>query len=42
VVNDRNTIDLCPKDPGFPADLYVTTDIRTENRAAATRIDCHS
>jgi len=38
VVNDRNTIDLCPKDPGFPVDLYVTT----ENRAAATRIDCHS
>jgi len=22
-------VDLCPKDPGFPVDLYVTTDIRT-------------
>ena len=30
MVNDRNTIDLCPKDPGFPVDLYVTTDIRTK------------
>lgn len=29
VVNDRSTVDLCPKDPGFPVDLYVTTDIRT-------------
>ena len=29
VVNDRGTVDLCPKDPGFPVDLYVTTDIRT-------------
>jgi DNA-binding HxlR family transcriptional regulator len=29
VVNDRDTVDLCPKDPGFPVDLYVTTDIRT-------------
>jgi len=23
------SVDLCPKDPGFPVDLYVTTDIRT-------------
>jgi DNA-binding HxlR family transcriptional regulator len=29
VVNERGTVDLCPKDPGFPVDLYVTTDIRT-------------
>jgi len=29
VVNDRESVDLCPKDPGFPVDLYVTTDIRT-------------
>jgi DNA-binding HxlR family transcriptional regulator len=29
VVNDCGTVDLCPKDPGFPVDLYVTTDIRT-------------
>src|SRR5438874_3280959 len=29
VVNDRGQVDLCPKDPGFPVDLYVTTDIRT-------------
>ena len=29
VVNDRGTVDLCPKDPGFPVDLYLTTDIRT-------------
>jgi DNA-binding HxlR family transcriptional regulator len=29
VVNDRGSVDLCPKDPGFPVDLYVTTDIRT-------------
>jgi DNA-binding HxlR family transcriptional regulator len=29
VVNDRGTVDLCPTDPGYPVDLYVTTDIRT-------------
>lgn len=29
VVNDRESVDLCPKDPGFPVDLFVTTDIRT-------------
>ena len=29
VVNDRGTVDLCPQDPGFPVDLYVTTNIRT-------------
>src|SRR5215813_6129319 len=29
VVNDRRTVDLCPTDPGFPVDIYITTDIRT-------------
>jgi len=29
VVNDRGTVDLCPTDPGFPVDIYFTTDIRT-------------
>jgi len=29
IVNDRGTVDLCPTDPGFPVDIYVTTDIRT-------------
>ena len=29
LVNDRGQVDLCPKDPGFPVDLYITTDIRT-------------
>ena len=29
VVNDRGNVDLCPTDPGFPVDVYVTTDIRT-------------
>jgi DNA-binding HxlR family transcriptional regulator len=29
LVNDRGTVDLCPFDPGFPVDLYVSTDIRT-------------
>ena len=29
IVNDRNSVDLCPTDPGFPVDLYITTDIRT-------------
>ena len=29
VVNDRGEADLCPIDPGFPVDIYVTTDIRT-------------
>src|SRR5262245_50267107 len=29
IVNDRGTVDLCPTDPGFPVDLYITTDIRT-------------
>jgi hypothetical protein len=29
VVNDRGAVDLCPTDPGFPVDIYFTTDIRT-------------
>jgi DNA-binding HxlR family transcriptional regulator len=29
VVNDRDSVDLCPTDPGFPVDVYFTTDIRT-------------
>jgi len=29
LVNDRGNVDLCPTDPGFPVDLYITTDIRT-------------
>lgn len=29
VVNDRGNVDLCPTDPGFPVDIYITTDIRT-------------
>jgi DNA-binding HxlR family transcriptional regulator len=29
LVNDRGAVDLCPTDPGFPVDLYITTDIRT-------------
>jgi DNA-binding HxlR family transcriptional regulator len=29
LVNERGKVDLCPTDPGFPVDLYVTTDIRT-------------
>ena len=29
IVNDRGTVDLCPTDPGFPIDIYITTDIRT-------------
>jgi DNA-binding HxlR family transcriptional regulator len=28
-VNDRGIVDLCPSDPGFPVDVYITTDIRT-------------
>jgi DNA-binding HxlR family transcriptional regulator len=29
VVNNRGIVDLCATDPGFPVDLYITTDIRT-------------
>jgi DNA-binding HxlR family transcriptional regulator len=29
IVNDRGTVDLCPTDPGFSIDIYITTDIRT-------------
>jgi DNA-binding HxlR family transcriptional regulator len=29
IVNDRGSVDLCPTDPGFPVDIYITTDIRT-------------
>jgi DNA-binding HxlR family transcriptional regulator len=29
IVNDRGTVDLCPSDPGFPIDIYITTDMRT-------------
>lgn len=29
LVNEPRAVDLCPFDPGFPVDLYVTTDVRT-------------
>jgi DNA-binding HxlR family transcriptional regulator len=29
IVNDRGTVDLCPTDPGYPVDIYFTTDMRT-------------
>lgn len=29
LVNERDAVDLCPFDPGFPVDIYVTTDVRT-------------
>ncbi|MGE3782867.1 MAG: hypothetical protein AB7H71_09005, partial [Alphaproteobacteria bacterium] len=29
LVNEPGAVDLCPFDPGFPVDLYVTTDLRT-------------
>lgn len=29
IVNDRGTVDFCPTDPGFPIDIYITTDLRT-------------
>ena len=29
LVNNRGSVDLCPFDPGFPVDIYITTDIRT-------------
>lgn len=32
LVNDGVSVDLCPKDPGFEVDLYVTTDLQTMAR----------
>jgi hypothetical protein len=32
LVSDREEADLCPADPGFEVDLYVTTDLRTMTR----------
>lgn len=29
LVNDRGTVDLCLENPGFPVDIFVTTDMRT-------------
>lgn len=29
LVNAGGVVDVCPFDPGFPVDLYVTTDLRT-------------
>jgi len=29
LINEREAVDLCAFDPGFPVDLYVTIDIRT-------------
>jgi hypothetical protein len=29
IVNDRGSVDLCPTDPGFPVDVYFSTDVRT-------------
>jgi hypothetical protein len=30
LINEREAVDLCAFDPGFPVDLYVTIDIRTK------------
>jgi HxlR-like helix-turn-helix len=32
LVSDGGEIDLCPADPGFEVDLYVTTDLQTMTR----------
>jgi len=29
LVSDGSEVDLCPTDPGFEVDLYVTTDVKT-------------
>jgi DNA-binding HxlR family transcriptional regulator len=29
LLSNRGEIDLCPTDPGFPVDVYLTTDVRT-------------
>jgi DNA-binding HxlR family transcriptional regulator len=29
IVSDRGQVDLCPSDPGFDVDLYVTADLKT-------------
>jgi len=29
LISDHGEIDLCPTDPGFPVDVYLTTDVRT-------------
>jgi DNA-binding HxlR family transcriptional regulator len=29
LVSHRGEVDLCPTDPGFPVDVYLTTDVRT-------------
>jgi hypothetical protein len=29
LISDRGDIDLCPTNPGFPVDVYLTTDVRT-------------
>ncbi len=32
VVSDRSEIDICPLNPGFEPDLYVTTELKTITR----------
>lgn len=29
LINEACNVDLCPKDPGFDVDVYVTTDLKT-------------
>jgi DNA-binding HxlR family transcriptional regulator len=29
LLNEAGNVDLCPKDPGFDVDVYVTTDLKT-------------
>jgi hypothetical protein len=29
LISDHGEVDLCPTDPGFPVDVYLTTDVRT-------------
>jgi DNA-binding HxlR family transcriptional regulator len=29
LISNHGEVDLCPTDPGFPVDVYLTTDVRT-------------
>ncbi|MFD0465834.1 SCP2 sterol-binding domain-containing protein [Microvirga aerilata] len=29
LISNRGEVDLCPTDPGYPVDVYLTTDVRT-------------
>jgi len=42
LISDHGEIDVCPTDPGFPVDVYLTTDARQWSRCGSARCRSHA